>query len=574
MPLPAALTKIRIGGDLRTFAAGRTANGRARFYVDTPVYAAGENVILTPEQPVTAAIADGVFLTDEFVSPTAAGVSPQGVPLRVEIRSSTYNDEWYVEIPDGASGTINLADLPRASTAPQVYTYALLTQLGDYIAKALVDAKGDLIVATGDGTVTRLAAGSNGHVLVVDSSTATGLKWQAGGGGGVTVHGDLIELNDDDHPQYYNQARGDARYARLAQLAAVALSGSYADLSGTVPTSALPAIAVTEYLGAAANQAAMLALAGQKGDWCTRTDLGTTWIITGDDPTQLASWTALTYPAAPVTSVNGAVGVVVLAKGDIGLGNVDNTSDTTKPVSTAMQTALNGKVNLSLVDAAGDLLVGSGADTLTRLAKGSDNQVLTVVSGSVAWATPAGGGAGLQVDPTAERYGCIALTMHPHDISWKSQQYLPLTSGRHYMYWVPLPVGTLVSGIRLPIQLAGSGAGELHFGVYQDDNTQLGVTGNVAAQFTGAVGETWQNVALTASAATTGDGVWITALSTLDTGPKVVFTNTDGVDPLPEWLLNPSSHRTALYRNGVASLPATLVPGTATPYIDFAIGVT
>ena len=36
---------------------------------------------------------------------------------------------------------------------------------------------------------------------------------------------------------------------------------------------------------------------------------------------------------------------VTLAKGDVGLGNVDNTADTDKPVSTAQQTALNGKVD-------------------------------------------------------------------------------------------------------------------------------------------------------------------------------------------------------------------------------------
>jgi hypothetical protein len=44
-----------------------------------------------------------------------------------------------------------------------------------------------------------------------------------------------------------------------------------------------------------------------------------------------------------VTSVAGKTGVVTLAKGDVGLGNVDNTSDANKPISTAQQTALNLK---------------------------------------------------------------------------------------------------------------------------------------------------------------------------------------------------------------------------------------
>jgi hypothetical protein len=47
------------------------------------------------------------------------------------------------------------------------------------IPSTIVDAKGDLIVATADDTVTRLAVGSTGQVLVVDSTTGTGLKWDA-----------------------------------------------------------------------------------------------------------------------------------------------------------------------------------------------------------------------------------------------------------------------------------------------------------------------------------------------------------------------------------------------------------
>jgi hypothetical protein len=48
-----------------------------------------------------------------------------------------------------------------------------------------------------------------------------------------------------------------------------------------------------------------------------------------------------------VTSVNTRTGAVTLTKTDVGLDNVDNTSDANKPVSTATQTALNGKANTS-----------------------------------------------------------------------------------------------------------------------------------------------------------------------------------------------------------------------------------
>lgn len=47
-----------------------------------------------------------------------------------------------------------------------------------------VDAKGDIFVATADNTLTRLAVGTNNHVLTADSAEASGVKWAASGGGG------------------------------------------------------------------------------------------------------------------------------------------------------------------------------------------------------------------------------------------------------------------------------------------------------------------------------------------------------------------------------------------------------
>ncbi|MBD2107424.1 hypothetical protein [Nodosilinea sp. FACHB-13] len=49
---------------------------------------------------------------------------------------------------------------------------------------------------------------------------------------------------------------------------------------------------------------------------------------------------------APVQAVAGRTGAVVLAKADVGLGNVDNTPDAAKPISTATQAALDLKAPL------------------------------------------------------------------------------------------------------------------------------------------------------------------------------------------------------------------------------------
>lgn len=63
----------------------------------------------------------------------------------------------------------------------------------------------------------------------------------------------------------------------------------------------------------------------------------------------IGSWRQLTTPASPVQSVAGKTGAVTLARGDVGLGNVDNTSDAAKPISTATQTALDGKANAGAI---------------------------------------------------------------------------------------------------------------------------------------------------------------------------------------------------------------------------------
>lgn len=56
-------------------------------------------------------------------------------------------------------------------------------------------------------------------------------------------------------------------------------------------------------------------------------------------------YSANNQPPYPVTSVAGKTGAVTLVKGDVGLGNVDNTSDANKPISTPTKTYIDSNFN-------------------------------------------------------------------------------------------------------------------------------------------------------------------------------------------------------------------------------------
>lgn len=71
------------------------------------------------------------------------------------------------------------------------------------------------------------------------------------------------------------------------------------------------------------------------------------------------------------------VELVELAKSDVGLGNVDNTSDANKPISTATQMALNGKQST----------ITGGASTITSSDLTANRALVSDENGKVAVST-------------------------------------------------------------------------------------------------------------------------------------------------------------------------------------------
>ncbi|WP_329405387.1 hypothetical protein OG563_26360 [Nocardia vinacea] len=134
------------------------------------------------------------------------------------------------------------------------------------------------------------------------------------------------------------------------------------DGSGKLPASIIPAIALTEFLGTAANQTAMLALSGERGDWCTRTDTGTDWQLIAEPSSTLANWRERTYPASPVSSVNGRTGAVTTTAADITDSTTTGRSVLTAASASAARSAIGaGTSSLAVGTTSGTAAAGDDA---------------------------------------------------------------------------------------------------------------------------------------------------------------------------------------------------------------------
>jgi hypothetical protein len=83
---------------------------------------------------------------------------------------TTPDDTNYVK--DGASAIRTLGSAIDST---------LKTQIDAQIPDSLLTTKGDLIAATGASTPARLGVGTNGQVLVADSTASTGVAWASSG---------------------------------------------------------------------------------------------------------------------------------------------------------------------------------------------------------------------------------------------------------------------------------------------------------------------------------------------------------------------------------------------------------
>jgi len=145
-------------------------------------------------------------------------------------------------------------------------------------------------------------------------------------------------------------------------------------------------------------KAEILALAGSlipQGNWnantnspdiSATTETGYYWIVSVDGATDIGGitdWKVTDWAIKTATgwakidntdkvlSVNDRIGEVELDSSDVGLANVNNTSDANKPISSATQTALNLKANIASPTFTGNATFGSNVTATNFIGSGS-----------------------------------------------------------------------------------------------------------------------------------------------------------------------------------------------------------
>jgi hypothetical protein len=203
---------------------------------------------------------------------------------------------------------------------------------------------------------------------------------------------------------------------------------------GKIPTDQIPAISFSS-VKVLSSQADMLALSSAViGSVVIRTDVNKNYVLAAANPALLANWIELLTPAPPVQTVNGMSGNIALTKSDLGLGDVENTSDANKPISSATQTALNLKANSSDITTAiaakaplasptftGTVTSGAiSATSITAPTYASAPKTLTYTGSTINWNPTQGLNAAITLTqnsalsfttaPPLGSYGTIVLT--------------------------------------------------------------------------------------------------------------------------------------------------------------------
>ena len=391
-PSTATTGAVTLGGTLAV-ASGGTGTS-------SPSLVAGTNVSITgtwPNQTVNST-ASGSVTSVTATSPVA---SSGGATPDISL-SASYGDtqnpyasktaNYVLAAPDGAAGVptfraLTTADIPALAYVTSVGATAPITSTGG--ATPTIGVTAAALDKVDDTNVTMTLSGSPSTALI--AATTMGLGWTGqlavsrGGTGAATTTANFVfagpssgspaaptfrALTTDDIPAL---AYGSVSSVGLALPSIMTVSGSpvtsSGTLTGTLTTQAVNAIFAGPSSGAAAAPTFRS-------------------LTTADIP----ALSYVTSVAATVPAFLSIAGSPITSSGTLAISY----SGTALPIAnggTGETTASAAFNALSPVTTTGDLIIGNGTNSATRLAIGANTYVLTSNGTTATWAAGGGGGS-------------------------------------------------------------------------------------------------------------------------------------------------------------------------------------
>jgi hypothetical protein len=182
----------------------------------------------------------------------------------------------------------------------------------------------------------------------------------------------------------------------------------------------------------------------------SNTDMDFVWVTdAGGDITGVTATSPLTGGGTSGTVTVGILSGTTSNLGAVQLSDsTSSTSTTLAATANAVKTTYdlaNAAIAKSIVDAKGDLIAATAADTVSRLAVGTDGQVLTADSTAatgIKWAAPAGGGKILQVISTAKTDTFSLSSTSYTDITGFSVSITPTSATSKIMIFWSTSIGS------------------------------------------------------------------------------------------------------------------------------------
>jgi len=270
----------------------------------------------------------------------------------IQLRRDTAAN-WTSSNPTLAQGEMGIeTDTNKWKIGDGTTTWTSLTYWSN---DSVLTTKGDLLSYTTEDS--RLSVGSNGQVLVADSSESAGIKWAT-----ISGSGDVVgpSSSTNENISIFDSTTGklikdstiniSAVIANTAKVsytdgAAVTLNTTHRGLTnnphtvtksqvslgnvpnidttnasnittGILPSSVLPPVALTK-VTVYANEATMLSSTTEEGDVGVRSDENKSYMRNSGTTGTMSDWTELQTPTDSVLSVNGETGTVILNQDEV-----------------------------------------------------------------------------------------------------------------------------------------------------------------------------------------------------------------------------------------------------------------